>query len=167
MRRVVSGFVNMGSGLRLADLKPWLRAFAFGAYMWLIPLSSAQAVVGSANVICGPSYGWQTSGPIVGGIINQTSTTITDLEVELSIITRDKKGRLTRQRDTRFVVVPSLNQNGIVTQLRPAGDVYFSIPSRKSDRDWEDDQTCQKKSWFKIRFLISRPSRLHESTGNC
>ena len=50
---------------------------------------SAQTVVASARVMCGVGQPWETSGPIVGAIINQTTTTITDLEVELSIITRD------------------------------------------------------------------------------
>jgi hypothetical protein len=95
--------------------------------------------------MCGTANDRATSGPIVGAIINQTKTTITDLEVELSIITRDKKGVLKRQRDTRFVVVPSLNQTGIVTRLEPNGDVYFSIPGKEHDRTsdfWGSDLTC-------------------------
>jgi hypothetical protein len=91
---------------------------------------SAQTVVASARVMCGVGQPWETSGPIVGAIINQTTTTISDLEVELSIITRDKKGVLKRQRDTRFVVVPSVSQTGLVTRLEPNGDVYFNIPAK-------------------------------------
>jgi len=110
---------------------------------------SAQTVVASARVLCdaGPygPYGVATAGPIVGAIINQTSTTITDLEVELSIITRDEKGALKRQRDIRFVVVPSLNQTGMVTKLEHNGDVYFNIPG-KLGIGWEQqrysDLTC-------------------------
>jgi len=82
------------------------------------------------------------SGPIVGAIINQTTTTITDAEIELSIITRDKKGALKRLRDTRYVVVPSLNQNGMVTKLEPNGDVYFSVPAKNSFNSYEGDVTC-------------------------
>jgi hypothetical protein len=78
-----------------------------------------------------PSRPWETSGPIVGAIINQTNTTITDVEIELSIITRNKKGVLKRQRDARFVVAPSLNQNGMVTKLEPNADVYFSVPGNE------------------------------------
>jgi hypothetical protein len=100
--------------------------------------------VASARVLCGAGQG-ETSGPIVGAIINQTNTTITDLEVELSIITRDKKGALKRQRDVRFIVVPSLNQSGMVTKVEQNGDVYFSIPGK--DRGlvqdlWASDLTC-------------------------
>lgn len=95
-----------------------------------------QTVIGSASVVCSvPHNSWEPSDPIVGAIINQTNTTITDVEVEMSIIARDKKGRLYRQRDTRFVVIPSLNQIGIVTQLAPNGDVYFSIPGSPDQRD--------------------------------
>ena len=91
---------------------------------------SAQTVVASARVMCDVGQPWETSGPIVGAIINQTTTAITDVEVELSIVTRDKKGVLKRQRDTRFVVVPSLNQTGLVTRLEPNADVYFIIPAK-------------------------------------
>jgi len=83
----------------------------------LSPPCFAQTVVSSARVMCGVGQPWETSGPVVGAIINQTTTMITDLEVELSIITRDKKGVLKRQRDTQFVVIPSLNQTGVVTRL--------------------------------------------------
>lgn len=112
--------------------------------LFVVP-SSAQTVIGSARLLCGAGHGWETSGPVVGAIVNQTNSVITDLEIELSIITRDKKGVLKRQRDTRFVVVPSVNQNGIVTKLEPKGDVYFSIPGR--DRGLvhgleSSDRTC-------------------------
>jgi len=90
----------------------------------------AQTVVASARVLCGVGQSWESSGPIVGALINQTSTVITDAEMELSIVTRDDKGILKRQRDTRFVVVPSLNQNGMVAKLDPDGEVYFSIPGK-------------------------------------
>jgi hypothetical protein len=79
-----------------------------------------------------PNRPWETSGPIVGAVINQTNTVITDIEIELSIIARDKKGVLKRQRDTRFVVVPSLNQVGMITKLDRNGDVYFSLPGNDS-----------------------------------
>jgi hypothetical protein len=102
--------------------------------------STAQTVVASARVMCGTGYGYD-SGPIVGAIINQTSTTITDLEVELSIITRDKKGALKRQRDIRFIVVPSLNETGMVTRLEPNGDVYFSIPGK--EHAWSSESCCE------------------------
>jgi hypothetical protein len=72
---------------------------------------SAQTVVGSARVICSENM-YEMSGPIVGVIINQTSTTINDLEVELTVLKRNKKGEIVVQRDVRFVVVPSLNQTG-------------------------------------------------------
>jgi hypothetical protein len=108
--------------------------------VFALPLS-AQTVVGSARVICAGTL--SLSGPIVGAIINQTDTTITDFEVELSIVTRDKKGQLKRQRDTRFVVIPSLNQTHMVTKLPPNGDVYFSIPARQDYYDASnDDRTC-------------------------
>jgi hypothetical protein len=102
----------------------------------------AQTVIGSARVACGSGheYPFQNGAPIVGAVINQTKTNITDLEVELSIITRDKKGQLKRQRDTHFVVVPSLNQTGIVANLPPDGNVYFSIPGSRYGETW--DRTC-------------------------
>jgi TPR repeat protein len=104
-------------------------------------VGAAQTVFGSAWVMCsGHQYDFDSGGPIVGAIINKTNTTITDLEVELSIITRDKRGRLKRQRDTQFRVVPSLNQAGMVTTLRPNGDVYFSIPG--SPQWTTQDSTC-------------------------
>jgi hypothetical protein len=93
--------------------------------------------------------GSRSAGSIVGAIINQTNTTISDLEVELSIFTRDKEGQLTRQGDTRFVVIPSVNQAGIVTTLQPNGDVSFNIPGRYGGDDYgvsysrnKDDRTC-------------------------
>jgi hypothetical protein len=101
--------------------------------------STAQTVVGSARVMCGVGHSWETSGPIAGAILNQTNTTISDLEVELSIIARDKKGTLKRERDTRFVVVPSLNQTGVVIKLEPSSDVYFSIPGKEPPGG---DSTC-------------------------
>jgi len=107
---------------------------------------SPQTVVASASVLCGVGRPWETtSGPIVGAIINQTNTTITDMEVELSIVTRDKKGSLKRQRDTRFIVVPSLNQTGMVTKLEHNGDVYFSIPGKENglvQGELDSDMTC-------------------------
>ena len=102
------------------------------------PPCFAQTVVASARVLCGVGQSWESSGPIVGALINQTSTAITDVEMELSIVTRDDKGILKRQRDTRFVVVPSLNQNGMVAKLDPDGEVYFSIPGK----DEGGDRTC-------------------------
>jgi hypothetical protein len=103
----------------------------------------AQTVIGSARVACGIGHedNFNDSAPIVGAIINQTQTTITDLEVELSIITRDKKGQLRRQRDTQFTVVPSLNHTGIVANLPPKGDTYFSIPGSRWDAR-PKDRTC-------------------------
>jgi hypothetical protein len=106
-------------------------------------LCAAQTVIGSARVACGDGheYNFQDGAPIVGAIINQSKTTITDLEVELSIVTRDKRGNLKRQRDTHFLVVPSLNQTGIVASLAPNSNIYFSVPGSKG---WEDrpDRTC-------------------------
>src|SRR5215469_12022195 len=102
---------------------------------------TSQTVVGSARVICKEGPYAPTAGPIVGAIINQTQRTITDLEVELSIVTRDKNGQLKRQRDLRFVIIPSLNQTGIVTKLDPNGDVYFSIPE-KYEMYGDSDHTC-------------------------
>jgi hypothetical protein len=99
---------------------------------------AAQTVVASARVMCGVKQAWETSGPIIGAIINQTATPITDLEVELSIVTRDKRGALKRERDTRFVVVPSVNEFGIVTTLQPNGDVSFNIPRKEPG-----DLTCR------------------------
>ncbi len=87
---------------------------------------AAQVVIGSASVMCGNATG--SAGPIVGAIINQTHTTITDLEIELSIITRGENGILERKRDTRFEVVPFLSQTGMVSKLETNGDTYFSIP---------------------------------------
>jgi len=103
---------------------------------------TAQTVVASARVICATPDG--TSGPIEGAVINQTNTPITDLEVELSIITRDKKGVPKRHRDTRFVILPSINQTGMVTRLEPNADVYFSIPGKErgSEVPWPGDLTC-------------------------
>jgi hypothetical protein len=104
---------------------------------------AAQTVIGSARVACGDGheYNFQDGAPIVGAIINQSKTTITDLEVEMSIVTRDKRGNLKRQRDTQFSVVPSLNQTGIVASLAPNSNIYFSVPGSKG---WEDrpDRTC-------------------------
>lgn len=106
---------------------------------------AAQAVIGSARVRCTGPGSFGDSGPIIGAIINQTNITITDLEVELSIITRDKKGRLKRQRDTRYAVVPSLNQVGIVTKLPPKGNVYFSIPANNIYSGPGSDLTCETR----------------------
>jgi hypothetical protein len=64
------------------------------------PPCPAQTIVASARVLCGVGQSWESSGPIVGALINQTSTVITDVEMELSIVTRDDKGILKRQRDT-------------------------------------------------------------------
>jgi len=86
--------------------------------------------VASAKVVCGVGASYLTSGPIVGALINQTNTVITDVEMELSIVSRDGKGSLKRQRDTRFIVVPSLNDLGMVTKLEPNGSVYFNIPGK-------------------------------------
>lgn len=110
-----------------------------------IPSCMGQTVIGSARVACHDGYqgidiGYE-GAPIVGAIINQTKTNITDVEVELSIIARDKKGQLKRQRDTHFVVVPSLNQTGIVANLPPNGNVYFSIPGSRAYDD-KPDRTC-------------------------
>ena len=108
--------------------------FATGV-VWVIlftPLtpSAAQTVIGSARVVCGAGLpDSEISGPIVGAIINQSNTTITDLEVELSIIGRKGQNVLVRARDSRFVVVPSLNQTGAVFKLQPNGDVYFTFPA--------------------------------------
>lgn len=93
--------------------------------LFTIP-SAAQTVIASASVMCGNATG--SAGPVVGVIINQTKTTITDLEIELSIITRGENGTLERKRDSRLVVVPSLDQTGMVTRLEPNGDTSFSIP---------------------------------------
>lgn len=101
----------------------------------LVVQVSAQTIVGSARVICRE---YDNSGPIVGVIINQTTTTIKDLEVELSVLTRNKKGELRTERDTRFVVVPSVNQGGVITQLQSNEHLYFNIP------DKERDQTCRR-----------------------
>ena len=90
-------------------------------------------------MVCGVGQSWESSGPIVGALINQTNTVITDVEMELSIVTRDAKGVLKRQRDTRFVVVPSLNDTGMVTKLESRnGEVYFNIPGKDAD----GDRTC-------------------------
>lgn len=128
----------MGETSRRVEIcaKPLLPARLLACLLGLSLPCFAQTVVASARVLCGVGDPWKTSGPIVGAIINQTSTTITDLEIELSIITRGKKGVLKRQRDTQFVVVPSINQTGVVTKVRPGGDVYFSIPSGTGDDDW-------------------------------
>lgn len=93
--------------------------------LFAIP-SAAQSVIASASLICENATG--SAGPIAGAIINQTNTTITDLEIELSIITRGENGILERKRDTRLTVVPSLNQTGMVTKLETNGETYFSIP---------------------------------------
>jgi hypothetical protein len=121
-----------------------LRAIALSCLLSSALPCAAQTVIGSARVRCSAhQYNFQPSAPIVGAIINQTDTTITDLEVELSIIARDKKGQLKRQRDTRFAVIPSLNQTGMVTKLPPNGDVYFSIPGSPGPSSglWPDS-TC-------------------------
>lgn len=86
-------------------------------------------------------------GNIAGAIINQTNDAITDVEVELSIFTRDKKGIIKRQRDARFVVVPSLNQTGMVTKLDPNGNVYFDIPGKYNDN------TC--KVWYGNSLVLN------------
>ena len=65
---------------------------------------------------------------------------------------RDEKGRLTRQRDTRFVVIPSLNQTGIVTKLLPQGDVYFSVPgSEAATKDW----TCPVRGYARADEILN------------
>ncbi len=100
--------------------------------------SAAQTVIGSATLMCGSPLG--SAGPIEGAIINQTATTITDLEIELSIIGVDDNGALERKRDVHFVVVPSLSQSGMVTKLEANGDAYFNIPGA----DYSD-YTCPPK----------------------
>jgi hypothetical protein len=93
-------------------------------------------------VLCGqhPDRTWETLGIIVGAVINQTNITVTDLEIELSIITRDTKGLVKRGHDARFVGVPYLNQTGMVTKLEPNGDVYFSIPET-----WWQEGICPRE----------------------
>jgi hypothetical protein len=115
-----------------------------GFYLLVCTISCvAQTVIGSARVACSEEHdeNFQDGAPIVGAIINQSKTTITDLEVELSIVARDKRGRLKRQRDTQFAVVPSLNQTGIVATLPPNSNVYFSIPGSRWDAR-PADRTC-------------------------
>jgi hypothetical protein len=102
-----------------------------GSCLLVLPLLCfGQTVVASARVVCGVGQSWESSGPIAGALINQTNTVITDVEMELSIVARDAKGVLKRQRDTRFVVVPSLNEGGMVTKLESNGEVYFNIPGK-------------------------------------
>lgn len=110
-----------------------------GGCLLLLPLLCVgQTVVASARVVCGVGQSWESSGPIAGALINQTNTLITDVEMELSIVIRDAKGVLKRQRDRRFVVLPSLNDTGMVTRLESNGEVYFNIPGK----DWAGDRTC-------------------------
>jgi hypothetical protein len=107
------------------------RVLSAGSCLLLLPLLCVgQTVVASARVVCGVGQSWESSGPIVGALINQTNTVITDVEMELTIVTRDAKGILKRQRDTRFVVVPSLSDTGMVTKLESNGEVFFNIPAK-------------------------------------
>jgi len=142
---VASAMMSIGAELLRRVSTRALRALALSCLLVSVLPCVAQTVVGSARVQCSDhQYDWQPAAPIVGAIINQTDTTISDLEVELSIIARDKRGRLKRQRDTRFAVIPSLNQAGLVTKLPPNGDVYFSIPGFP-DYAWGGyprDSTC-------------------------
>jgi hypothetical protein len=113
--------------------------------VWIVlfaPLTpcAAQTVIGSARVVCGTGLpDSKVSGPIVGAIINQSNTTITDLEVELSIIGRNGQNVPVRRRDARFVVVPSLNQTGAVFKLQPNGNVYFTFPAGTEMREFSVD----------------------------
>jgi hypothetical protein len=102
--------------------------------------SPAQSVVISAHVACQSTNPWpgSWSGPIVGVIINQTHTAVTDLEFELAILERSNKGINIRYY-RRFVVVPSLNQVGLVKKLEPDGYTSFSIPD-----EYNTDATCEK-----------------------
>jgi hypothetical protein len=143
---MVKNSINHGSVfVARRDLRKKGLAFvACVAWSCLLVLAlpvAAQTVVASARVMCEKEI--DTAGPIVGAVINQTNTTITDLEIELSIITRDKKGLPKRLRDTPFSVVPSLNQTGMVTTLGPNGSVYFSIPGRNDAYSDRSDITCR------------------------
>jgi hypothetical protein len=132
LRFMASTYVNRVS--LGCELSKWAGIIFFcviwSCLLFVVP-STAQTIIGSARLVCGTGPAYKTGGPIVGAILNRTNTTITDLEIELSIITRDKKGTLKRLRDARFVVVPSLNQSGMVTKMEPNSDAYFSIPGEE------------------------------------
>ena len=103
-------------------------------------IAPAQSVVISAHVECQAPDPWQhsRSGPTVGVIINQTHTTITDLELERAIVERSSSKGIHIRYYRRFVVVPSLNQVGLVKTLEADGYTYFSIPD-----EYDTDATCE------------------------
>lgn len=117
-----------------------MKRLALALLITLAVQASAQSVVVSAHVVCQPPDPWLHSrgGPIVGVVINQTQTTITDLEVERAIVERNSKGIKVRYY-RRFVVVPSLNQVGLVRKLGSGESTYFSIPD-----EYDTDATCEK-----------------------
>jgi hypothetical protein len=119
-----------------------MKRFALALLMIVAVRVSAQSVVISAHVVCQPPDRFLRSrvGPIVGVIINQTQTTITDLEVERAIVERSSKGIKVRYY-RRFVVVPSLNQVGLVRKVGPGESIYFSIPD-----EYDNDALCEKHS---------------------
>ena len=115
-----------------ADLSAW-RLVLLPAVL-AVPVM-AQTVIGSARVICKE---YETGGPILGVIINQTDTTITDLEIELTLLWRNKHGELKVGVGKSFVVVPSMNETRVVTSLQANEHVSFNIPN-----DW--DSTCRAR----------------------